>query len=394
MHNEQQQHRDERSELRYQLDHDLNKLTEIFEKEFKRLQQIKDIPKELFDSRYLTLWTKHKNDINWVQEEFETNKKQLEERNRRNKFDNDEWDDNNDRYINQDKYYQRGPRESILSTNSYGNNTTIVTKSMDHWEKKVKEVQKIFSELLSNKVLESLSKYTSRRDMAGAWRELNKRYFSRLIPYANSFLAALQSYRMRPGQVLSNYIWCLEIVYESCVEMLGIDPSPNALRSLLVNGIKNDRRFKHICSVMLLTRPKPEYEDFKESIQSIETENEIEKTMVNTLEKSVYRMKQDKTNYYDRSYSKHNDRVSINVNMENVKCFKCNKFGHYQKDCQECDSDDCGSVNSNVSSKSSKPSNNNRKKFNGKDKIVNKTTAKDVHQKYVNKEKKLITLKL
>jgi hypothetical protein len=214
------------------------------------------------------LWTKHKNDINWVQDEYVSKKRLSEEREKHHAHNN--WDG---RYNNNGNDYfrgGRGSRESIASTGSFGstnnNNTTIITKSMDHWERKVKEVQKIFSELLSNKVLESLNKYTSKRDMAGAWEDLNTRYFSRLIPYANSILAALQSYRMKPGQVLSNCIWCLEIVYESCTEMLGMKPNPNALRVLLVNGIKKDRRFKHVCSIMLLANPRPSYDEFKETI--------------------------------------------------------------------------------------------------------------------------------
>jgi hypothetical protein len=130
--------------------------------------------------------------------------------------------------------------------------------------------------------------------------------------------------------------------------MLGMNSNPNTLRTLLVNGIKKDRRFMHVCSMMLLTHPKPPYNEFKESIQSIETENEIERTMMNTLERSVDRMRLAKSANYriDKSNVRHGDRISINSNMEHVKCYKCNEFGHYQKDCPHCDSD--VSVSSNV----------------------------------------------
>jgi hypothetical protein len=50
--NVKQNNRDEKSELRYQLDSDLNRITENFEKEFNKLHKDKDIiPKEVFDSR-------------------------------------------------------------------------------------------------------------------------------------------------------------------------------------------------------------------------------------------------------------------------------------------------------------------------------------------------------
>jgi hypothetical protein len=179
------------------------------------------------------------------------------------------------------------------SMGSYGN-TTIVTKSMDYWDKKIKELQRIFSELLSNKVLESLSTFTSRRDMAGAWNELNRRYFSRLAPYTTTITAALRSYVMRHGQVLSNYIWCLEIVYEACVEMLGGKYNQQELLNMLIRGIKDHNRYKSICDMVFLQDVKPDYNKFKEKILSIETEREIERTMMATLEKSIDRMKNTK----------------------------------------------------------------------------------------------------
>jgi hypothetical protein len=247
---------------------------------------------------------------------------------------------------------------------------------MDHWDKKVKEVQRIFSDLLSNKVLESISTFTSRKDMVGAWNELNKKYFHRLIPYADTIFAALRSYIIRPKQELSNYIWCLEIIYESCMDMMGRSINQNSLRDMLERGIKEDYRFKHICAMMLIANPKPNYEVFKERIQSIEIDKQIEDTILSTMEKSIERKYHNKSRVSNKAKATRNYEVPVNNSkseedvknkLRDIECFKCKKKGHLMKDCKE--DSDADSAKGYASTRSS--TSNKKKKFD-KNKKMNK----------------------
>ena len=139
----------------------------------------------------MTLWTKHKNIISSIENDYESDWRALEEQSA--------FQFNANKKFETPSPYNQNRRESFATTGTNGS-TTIITKSMDHWDKKVKEVQRIFSDLLSNKVLESISSFTSKKDMIGAWNMLNKRYFERLIPYADTIFAALRTYSIRPKQ--------------------------------------------------------------------------------------------------------------------------------------------------------------------------------------------------
>jgi hypothetical protein len=211
------------------------------------------------------------------------------------------------------------------------------------------------------------------KDMIGAWNMLNKRYFERLIPFADTIFAALRTYSIRPKQALSNYIWCSEIIYESCMEMMNTKVNHIALRDMLERGIREDYRFKHVCAMMMITTPKPNYEDFKERIQTIEIDKQIEDTMLITMEKSMERK------YQYRNRTKDNGKNS-------------RRKGHYKKDCTTTrdNNSDAESTRSYASTRSS-ASNIKKKKYSNKK--INKVSAK-IHDKYVKKEKKINSIKM
>jgi hypothetical protein len=75
--------RNEIYDLRKRFEEDVRQESMNFEKDFDRLNNNKKLIKEIRDSKYLVLWTKHKNIISSIEEEYEYNRKMLYEEERR-----------------------------------------------------------------------------------------------------------------------------------------------------------------------------------------------------------------------------------------------------------------------------------------------------------------------
>jgi hypothetical protein len=115
------------------------------------------------------------------------------------------------------------------------------------------------------------------------------------------------------------------------MDMMGKSIDQVALRDMLERGIKEDYRFKHICAMMLIASPKPTYEVFKERIQSIEIDKQIEDTILSTMERSIERKYQNKNRVSNNKAKAKKYEVPVNNSrsedvkdkIKDIECFKC-----------------------------------------------------------------------
>jgi hypothetical protein len=94
--------------------------------------------------------------------------------------------------------------------------------------------------------------YLRGEDLANAWKYLNNYYCGVLLHHIDVFAAALEVYKIKPHQPVTEYIWCLEIVTNMCNEIMKKPWNEDKMIRLLERGLRLDPRFSALCTTMEL----------------------------------------------------------------------------------------------------------------------------------------------
>lgn len=214
-----------------------DEIEKSFEADFKRLSEIEDI--NLQDQRRKTLMFRFDFELNRESRRLEAEfrrKSMLEEKRDRTSV----MSDLGGITINSNK--------DSIGTISVADSIKLSDKKF----KKTTRMQEILRNRFETTVLDLIIDYLRVEDLAGAWRYLNEYYCSVLRNHVDVFAAALEVYRIKPQQPVTEYLWCFEIVSNMCNEITGRSWSDIKMMKLLEKGLKFDSRFSALCTTLEL----------------------------------------------------------------------------------------------------------------------------------------------
>jgi hypothetical protein len=211
-------------------------------------------------------------------------------------------------------------------------------------------------------------------------------------------MQSLEMYNIKPSQTLTQYIWIVELVFDACATIRGFVWTSEEKVRILVKGIHLDSRFKPFCDSVLLLDRVPAYDVLKMKALRIEKIKLLERTSRATLEKSLSRLRNPKSDKSTDKASVHHSNTSgggggsrsSSPKDRGKKKYKgkSNNRNNYQNN--DNNGNNNGGNNNNNSNNSSPKDNKNYNNSNSNNNKggknmnnVNTTSSKDVHDNYV-----------
>lgn len=184
-------------------------------------------------------------------------------------------------------------------------------KLSDKKFKKTTKMQEILRHRFETTVLDLVLDYLRIEDLASAWRYLNAYYCSVLRNHIDVFAAALEVYKIKPQQSVTEYIWCLEIVNGMCNEIMSKPWNDDKMIKLLEKGLKFDSRFSAMCTTIELldnsVAVNLSYLKLKEKVIAIDLNRSMERdareTMMNALRRSHWSGRDNNTSAHSSNRS-------------------------------------------------------------------------------------------